>query len=443
MKHTRTMGVVAMAATLALLTGCTGTAASDSAGGDVIRVAGFDGGYGAEMYTEVVAAYEKANPDVKIELTTSKTLADELTPKVAAGDFPDLVVLALGGKEGFTESFVRDGALEDLTGVLDETIPGEDVTVGDKLTDGIVGNLSTDPYGDGKTYLMPMYASPTGLVYDKGLFESKGWDVPTTWDEMFALGDTAKAEGLSLFTYPTSGYLDSYFFSLLSTVGGDAFLNDVLTYKKDIWKSAEATEALELTAKLLQDYSAPTTVGYANNQDFSKNQQTILDGKTLFMPNGTWIANEMKDAPRVDGFAWGLAPVPAPTEGGDRYLNTFVEAAWMPKEATNKEGAKHFLAYLYSDEAADIFAKAGAIQPIQGLPERLTGEAKDFYAQYNEPGVKAVVAAFAGTQPVPGVDLKATLFDSANSIISGDLTLEKWQDDVNTASNKLTGKLAG
>ncbi len=442
MKHTRTVGVIAAFATVGMLAGCAGNSGTSGDDADTLKIAAFEGGYGSEMYEEVVAAYEKLNPDVKIELTTSKTLADELTPQVAAGDYPDLVVLGLGAKEGFTESFVRDSNLEDLTSVLDAKIPGEDVTVGDKLTPGIVGNLNTNPYGDDEVYLMPMYASPTGLVYNQKLFADNGWTVPTTWDEMFELGDEAKAEGISLFTYPTAGYLDSYFFSLLSAVGGPEFLNDVLTYKKDVWKSDDATEALELTTKLLS-YAAPTTVGYANGQDFTKNQQTILDGTTLFMPNGSWIANEMKDAPRTDGFQWGLTPVPAPEADGTRYLTTFVESAWVPKEATNKDAAKDFIAYLYSDEAADIFAKANAIQPIQGLPERLTGEAKDFYAVYSEPGVEAVVGAFAATKPVPGVDLKATLFDAANSVLSGTTTLEDWQNQVNEASNKLTDQLAG
>ena len=50
----------------------------------------------------------------------------------------------------------------------------------------------TNPYGDGKTYLAPMFYSPCGLFYNAGLLEEKGWDVPKTWDEMWELGDKAK-----------------------------------------------------------------------------------------------------------------------------------------------------------------------------------------------------------------------------------------------------------
>ena len=304
-----------------------------------------------------------------------------------------------------------------------------------KLTDGVVGNLGTNPYGDDKTYLMPMYYAPTGLVYNKGLLASKGWKVPTTWDELFALGDKAKAQGIALFTYPTSGYLDSYFYALLADVGGQDFYNDVMTYKEGVWKTAEARKALDLTTRLLS-YANKDTVGYANEQDFTKNQQQILDNKTVFMPNGTWVVNEMKDAPRAKGFSWGLAPLPS-VDGSTRYLTTSVESAWIPSDAEHKDAAKQFLAFLYSDKAAAIFAKSDAIQPIKGITSKLTSDQKTFYDVYDETGVKALVGGFASTSPVAGVDIKSTLFDTANSIISGDKTTDQWQSDLDQASEKL------
>jgi N-acetylglucosamine transport system substrate-binding protein len=334
------------------------------------------------------------------------------------------------------ETLIKDKALDDLTGVLNASIPGEQVTVKDKLTAGIVDNLNTDPYGDGKTYLMPMYYAPTGLFYNQGLFTQKGWKVPATWDEMFKLGDTAKAQGISLFTYPTAGYLDSYFFALLADVGGEQFYNDVMTYKQGVWQTPQARQALDLTTKLLS-YAAPTTVGYANEQDFTKNQQSILDNKVLFMPNGTWIVGEMKDAPRAKGFQWGLTPLPAVTAGAKRYLTTSVESVWVPSGAANKDGAKDFVAFLYSDEAAQIFAKSGAIQPIKNIASSLTGENAEFYKLYEDPNVAALVGGFASSAPVPGVDIKGTLFDTANSVVSGDKTEDQWQSALNDASEKL------
>ncbi|WP_216587453.1 carbohydrate ABC transporter substrate-binding protein [Streptomyces brasiliscabiei] len=421
---------------LGLLAGCSAGGSGSDSGKTVLKVAALEGGYGRDMYTQVIEAYETSHPDIDVQLQISKSIEDEITPNMKAGRYPDVVVLGQGRKAALTETLIKDKALEDLTPVLKEKIPGENTTVGDKLTEGIVGNLNTDPYGTDRTYLMPMYYAPTGLFYDQGLFEKKGWQVPATWDEMFALGDTAKKQGIPLFTYPTAGYLDSYFFALLADIGGESFYTDVMTYKKDVWKSANARKALDITTKLL-GYAALATVGYANEQDFTKNQQLVLDDKALFMPNGTWIVGEMAEAPRADGFRWGLTPLPAVTPGGKRYITTSVESVWVPSAARQKDAAKEFIAYLYSDDAAGIFAKSNAIQPVEGIASSLSAENAEFYKVYEDPSVAALVGGFASTAPVEGVDIKATLFDTANSVISGDTTEDAWRSALHEASEKL------
>lgn len=423
---------------LSLLVGCSSAGDSDSGSGTTtLKVAALEGGYGKDMYNQVIKAYESSHPDVDVQLQISKSIEDEITPNMKAGKYPDVVVLGQGREAGLTETLIKDKALEDLTPVLDTKVPGGEQTVGEKLTDGIVGNLNTNPYSTDKTYLMPMYYSPTGLFYDKGLFKEKGWDVPTTWDEMFELGDKAKKEGIALFTYPTAGYLDSYFYALLADVGGEQFYQDVMTYKKGVWKTEQAKKVLDITTRLL-GYAGKSTVGYANEQDFTKNQQSILDNKALFMPNGTWITGEMADAPRSDGFEWGLTPLPSVNEGDTRYLTTSVESVWVPSAAKNKDEAQEFIAFLYSDEAAKIFAKSNAIQPVKGLSDSLTGESTEFYSLYDDKSVSALVGGFASTNPVEGVDIKSTLFDTANSIISGDTTEAKWQAALDEASDKLS-----
>ncbi|WP_433510488.1 carbohydrate ABC transporter substrate-binding protein [Nonomuraea sp. CA-143628] len=428
--------VLVSVALLGLLTGCSADGGGTVSGKTTLDVAALEGGYGRDMYAQVVQAYKATHPNVDVRLQISKSIEDEITPNMKAGRFPDVVVLGQGRKAALTETLIKDKALEDLTPVLKAKVPGEDKTVGDKLIEGIVGNLNTNPYGTDQTYTMPMYYAPSGLFYNKGLFAEKGWKVPATWEEMFALGGSVKEQGFSLFTYPTAGYLDAYFFALLADVGGEQFYKDAMTYKQGVWRTPQARQALDITTRLLK-YAAPTTVGYANEQDFTKNQQSILDNKTLFMPNGTWVVGEMKDAPRAKGFQWGLTPLPPVVVGSPRYLTTSVESVWIPQAAQHKDAAKEFVAYLYSDEAAKIFAKSNAIQPIKGLASSLTGENAEFYKIYEDPAVKALVGGFASTAPVQGVDIKATLFDTANSVISGDKTEDQWQNALDAASEKL------
>lgn len=75
--------------------------------------------------------------------------------------------------------------------MLGMTVLGEDVTVGEKIIPGFTGNLTTNPYGDDRVFLMPMFYGPCGLFYNKANFTEGGGELelPTTWDEFFALAD--------------------------------------------------------------------------------------------------------------------------------------------------------------------------------------------------------------------------------------------------------------
>ena len=126
----------------------------------------------------------------------------------------------------------------------------------------------------------------------------------------------------------------------------------------------------------LASYTNPITPAQANDQDFTQNQQLVLDNKALFMPNGTWIVGEMAEAPRADGFEWGMTALPAVKADGDQYSYTWFEQAWIPAGAEHLDAAKQFVAYLYSDEACKLFAESGAIQPVLGIADDLDGDNK-------------------------------------------------------------------
>lgn len=409
----------------------------DAASGEVrtLKFAALETAYGKTAWEEVAAAFEKAVPGVKVEMTIEKNIEDVIGPTMKSGEFPDVIHLAIGQPKGLTETFVKDNNMTDLTDVLSMTVPGEKVAVSEKLIPGFTDTTITNPYNDGKTYLMPMFYSPTGLFYNEGLLEQKGWEVPTTWDEMWALGDKAKAEGIALFAYPTTGYFDSFFYAMLNAVGGPDFFTKAMSYSEGIWQSAEATQAFDIITKLAS-YTEKTVPANGNKDNFTKNQQLILDNKAIFMPNGTWVVNEMASAPRTEGFKWGFTALPAVADGGDRYSYTFFEQIWSPAKAKNPDLAKQFIAYLYSDEAAEIFAKAGAVQPIAGMSEKLEGDNKLFFSIYDN-GAKAAMGAFATTVPVEGVNISDTVFGSIDSIVTGAKTEQQWIDAITKASNAL------
>ena len=414
-------------------------------GGDsskVLKVAALESAYGTEAWKEIAKKFEEANSGVKVELTIDKNLEDVISPQMKAGNYPDVVYLSTSRPSGLTETLIRENALRDLDAVMDMTVPGEDVKVKDKIMPGFLDTLVTKPYNDGKTYLVPVFYGPSGLFYNAGLFKQKGWTVPTTWDEMWELGEKAKAEGIALFTYPTANYFDSFFFALLQETGGADFYNRVMKYDEGVWDTPEAGQALEIVAKLAT-YTEKSTVANANNSNYLKNQQLILDNKALFMPNGTWVVGEMKDAPKAEGFEWGFMALPAVTEGGDRYAYTLLEQVWSPKESKNQELADKFIAYLYSDEAVQLFiekSSSPAVQPVKNVSEKLPEEDRAFYGIYDN-GAKVALGNFAATDPVEGVSMGDTLFGTINSLVNGDKTVEQWKADVSAASDKLRAAL--
>ena len=286
---------------------------------------------------------------------------------------------------------------------------------------------------------MPMFYGPCGLFYNQGLFTEKGWTVPETWDEMWELGDKAKAEGIALFTYPTAGYFDAFFYALLhESMGNDKF-QEALKYGEGIWDTPEAQAVFDIIEKLAS-YTEATTPANANDNDFQKNQQLVLDNKALFMPNGNWVIGEMAEAPRAEGFEWGFTALPAVTAGGERASYSFFEQVWMPAGAENQDLGKEFIAYLYSDEAAAIFAKGGAVQPIQGMTDKLDGDNKLYYSIYDT-GAVAVMDAFATTDPVEGITARSTFFDPINSLVTGDKTKDDWVSQIKSDSDALRAAL--
>lgn len=425
------------------LTGCgnntTATTATKTEA-KVLKIAAFEGGYGKVYWEKLKDNFEKSHEGVTVELTVASNIAEVIRPQIQSGNVPDLIYLATGAKEALTETFIKDQALSDLSGVLSKKVPGENVTVKEKILPGFLDTAATNPYGDGKTYLAPLFYSPTGLFYDKHLFEQKGYKVPKTWDEMFALGDKAKVDGISLFSYATTGYFDCVMPTLLASNGGMETVNNAFNYKEGFWKTTEAKTALDTVAKM-KNYLEPSVVANANKQGFTKNQQLILDDKALFIPNGNWLPDEMKDAPRANGFEWGFMPYPTFKDGGKQYSVSFLEQMYIPKDAANKDLAGDFMAYMYSNEAVAIIAEnAKGVVPVTGsakIAEKyLTPLQTDLFKIYDN-GALPIMGGFAATTPVEGVNWTDVYLGTIDSVMTGTKSVDDWQKSLDETSTKL------
>ena len=408
--------------------------------GKTLTLAGLDGGYGTAGWEKVIANFEEMT-GAKVEYRFEKNIYDTIRPEIQAGNAPDLIYNSLGQQTALTETMLKEDMVMDITDLLDKTIPGEDVAVKDKIDEGFLNNSITNPNGDDKMYLAPIFYAPTGLWYNKALFTEGGgeYELPETMEDFIELGKKAKEDGTSLFTYPISGYFDTFTFAMMYEIGGQELFDKLTNYDVEAWKN-EATPLFETVGEIVnKDNLNPNTVAQANKEGFTQNQLSVMKNEALFMPNGTWVVEEMADAEGVaDGFEWGFMPLPS-IDGSDRYAFSWIEQIFVSKDAKEPELAKEFLAYLYSDEATKAFIEnGGAVQPIKDVEGLITDEnQKLFYSIYAN-GAKPAVGGWAAAPAVEGVDLKTIFLNSVDSVANGDMTVEEWQNSVVDAIQRIS-----
>lgn len=405
----------------------------------VLKVAAFEGGNGTQIWEDIAKAFEESHEGVKVELEMSPELDKDLTKAIQNGDVPDVVYYNLGQPSGFTETMLKEEAIADISDVFDDELKG-------KLLDGILDGTDAQPYGDGKVYLAPIFYTPTGFWYNATLVgEGKQYEIPTTWDEFFALGEQAKKDGHSLFTFPTTGYFDATIYAMLAQAGGLDFYNDALKYDANTWTSDEGKKVLDTVAKLVgKDYTQEDTVSNANaDGGFKINQQNVIDGKALFMPNGNWVIAEMAPSTPED-YEWGMMGVPKWSEDESQSVYTFTEQMWVPADAPNMDLAKEFVKFMYSDEVVDIClnnkttdkesgkeSATPVVVPVKGAADKLPeGVTKDCYAAATADDVVAVTGKWATTAPIEGLDMAKAVYGPIESINTGDMTVEEWQKQL-------------
>ncbi|MDB8437196.1 carbohydrate ABC transporter substrate-binding protein [Turicibacter sanguinis] len=406
---------------------------------EVLKVAVFEGGYGKAFWEEVAKRFEADYPDVTVELTASPKIGDVIRPQLAAGNAPDFIYFASTNESGVAQALIKDKKLADLSDVFSQPAPGESTPIKDKMLPGFLDNKLTAPYGDVTVYLAPLYYNVTGLWYNSALFAEKGWEAPNTWDEFFALGDATASEGLSLFTYQGMypGYNESIVWPAIAGAAGAEAVENIFSYADGAWEDENVVKALEIFQQIAEgDYLLKGTVAMNHTQA----QTEHLKGSALFLPNGNWYEDEMKDAIQ-EGWEWGFMTSPVFNEGDTRYVATGIEEMYIPSDAANVELAKEFMRYLYKDEIVALNAELNhAVVPIEGAVEM----AKEYvpasnyssFKIFDESDVLPIMVGFEVATNTE-INMKNEVFQPISSIMNKELTASDWAANLEVASDKV------
>ncbi len=173
----RVAGILALAASTALLaSGCSSSGGDGGSGDGKVSLTFWQNsttGPGQQFWKDLIASFEKDNPNVTIKMQSiqNEDLDGKLQTALNSGDAPDIFLQRGGGKMG---AMADAGQLMDLSDSLDATTKAA-------VSDGA---LKGESY-KGKIYAMPVDVLPEGIFYSQDLFTAAGiTDTPTTLDEL-------------------------------------------------------------------------------------------------------------------------------------------------------------------------------------------------------------------------------------------------------------------
>ncbi|WP_328974410.1 ABC transporter substrate-binding protein [Streptomyces canus] len=406
---TRTPAVLLAAVTAtALLAACSGgTKAGGSGGGSkTLTLASVDQG----SVEDVVKAFEKANPGVKVRYTTSGAdqYQQQIRTQLSSGTAPDVMSVWPGnGNPGATYVLAKPGYLRDLS----------DQPWAAKMPPAI---KSVAQY-DGKTYNAIFGQNGIGAVYNQQAMDKAGLTPPDTWTKLLAFCRAAKAKGTPAFAL---GNQDNWvtqlvLYALVSTTvyGPDRDFDQKMqsgrvTFEKSPWTTAlDKYLTMEKTGCFQKN---PLGTNYEASQGLA------ATGKTLGIVQGNWVIALLKGKNPQGTFTFKA--LPATDEPSTTLIPAAAGAGYgVNAKAKNGQLALKFVNFVMSPQGMNLFVKKQGGLP--SLPD--TGFAVDPSLTELSTFIKASRTVPFMDQLWPNAKVQQTMLSGLQEIFSGQSTPDK------------------
>jgi len=305
-------------------------------GGDLGQVT-FGSNYSDPTDSEAIAAaIASTGLDVKINTVDHNSYQENFNTYIQQ---PDDVVCWFAGYR--MRAFAKKGVVSDISDVWAEL-------------DGFSEGFKSASSGlDGKQYFVPFYFYPWGVHYRKSVFEEKGYEIPTTWDEFKALCEKMKADGLT----PLAGANDGRWpqmgmFDMLNLrVNGYDFHVSLMGGNED-WESDEVKAVFAAWEEILPYYQPD-----ANGRTWQDAANGIGDKSTGMFLLGTFITSNFDSDTQqdiIDDIDFFLFPEVDPAHGQDA-IEAPIDGFMMAADPANVEGSRALLSGLGGPAAIDAY----------------------------------------------------------------------------------------
>ena len=267
------------------------------------------GGALTEVVDGIVADFEAANPDIKVDAIYSGNYDDtrvRALSALASGEPAQLAVMfSIDAYDLIEQDLVV--AFEDIDGVNPDWL------------DSFYPALMANSRIEGKTWGIPFQRSTIVAYYNKEKFREVGLDPespPATWDELISMGKALTKDGTYGLMIPSTGYPYWMFQALAIQNGKEVMSNDGLTTYFD---DDAVVDTLAFWLSLSQEHGIMPT----GTVEWGTLRQAFLEGQTAMMWHSTGNLTAVKNNASFD---FGVAELPAnvrpgsPTGGGNFYV---------------------------------------------------------------------------------------------------------------------------
>ncbi|WP_432041239.1 ABC transporter substrate-binding protein [Streptomyces cadmiisoli] len=424
----RAAAAVALTAVLALTatacgddgSGAGGDSGAEGSGKGSIVFWDNNGGVRTDIWKEIIAEFEKANPDIDVEYVgiAATEYQSKVDTAIQGGGLPDVG----GVGAAMLAGFAAQGALEPL----DERLDGS--SLNGKLNKDMVESLKAAGGGDGTLYSIPTSANNGVLYYRTDLFEAAGLDAPTTWDAFYEAAEELTDSGSNKFGYTIRGGAGSIA-QALDAMYGQSGITSFWDEGKErtTVNDPENVAALEKYAAL---YKKVTPAADLNN-DFTK-MVAQWDSGTIGMLNhnlGSYQDHvKAFGADRFRGIPQPIGP------GGKRVqVSNPVDGLGVFKSSKNKEAAWKFIEFVTAPGPNSKFNESAGQVPAH------TDAAKDEWITKAEPTKLAADALSDGSTTIVQLPYylpdwntisKADNEPNFQKVLLGDMSAEEFLDTL-------------
>ncbi len=298
--------------------------------------------YERQMYTELINAYQKLVPGVKIEqmYTPGGDYYTKLQNLGAAKTLPDLFWLS----EARVRELANANLMADLTDVLKEY-----PSISEGMFDGALD------YGqvDGTQYCIPKDYTSYVMYINVDMFKEAGLEIPTsdwTMDDYIELaGQLTKVENNRTAQYGT--IVNNYRADWVNFMGNF----DAAWFKdgKSNLSDPNAIKGLGVQAELINKGYAPVPGTTADGED-----RLFIIGQAAMFPSGRWVVPSFLN--EID-FEWTAVEMP---KGTTRVCPFITANVAISADSQNKEIAANFLSFQLSQTGLGYTLSNGLSVPL-------------------------------------------------------------------------------